>query len=89
MYWRQTMTKYEWRIVDNEIESECDLCGSEAPLAEFETMRVPDRGTMQNICEVCASTHCGAILDHRFEGQAMARCIAQTANLILRKIGAF
>lgn len=78
------MTTYEY-IDDGGDTMECESCGWEAPLAEFDHPDVRQRGTKVQICEVCASTACGnPLMMYRDDG-GIFRAIAQTTNLVLDK----
>lgn len=82
------MIEFKYKITEDGDLVVCSDCGSDAPVAEFQKQSsLPKKNEAHDLCELCASTGFGALLEynHNREFAPLASAIAQGLNLILDK----
>jgi hypothetical protein len=81
------MIEYKYEVVDGDTK-ECDCCGHEAPVAEFD--KGPPHREKYKLCLICSSSIISRIAEskgHQDREQAtILRAIAQVGNIILDEL---
>lgn len=81
--------EYLWHHDENGDLDVCDACGSEVPTAAFPFMDMRRRDEKKRLCEICASSHVGSTVEYAREDSRILQTMAQIANQVLLKLGAF
>ena len=81
-------TEFKWHETGG-CTDECDACGSEVPTALFDMRDPRRRGEHKRLCEICANSQVGCLVDYPREDATILKAMAQIANQVLLKLGAF
>jgi hypothetical protein len=83
------MSEFTWHRSEFGDIEEYDACSSLVPIAEFDVHDPRRRGEKKNLCEICANSYVGRVVEYIDQDSTVLRTIAQVGNQVLLKLGAF